>query len=70
LSKEPSDAHAVHELDNWSVYCYCSAGLVTTAPSRGSRLQLHERHYPYLICWPFDWHRYSGPCSRPNVRYL
>ena len=24
--------------------------------------------YPHLIFRPFDWHRYSGPCS--NVRYL
>jgi len=24
--------------------------------------------FPHMIFWPFDWHRYIGPCS--NVRYL
>ena len=29
---------------------------------------LFQLSYPHLIFWPFDWHRYSRPCS--NVRYL
>jgi len=33
-----------------------------------SQLKTHlfQLSYPHLIFWPFDWHRYSGPCS--NVR--
>jgi len=35
---------------------------------RQLKTHLFQLSYHYLIFCPFDWHRYSGPCS--NVRYL
>jgi len=35
---------------------------------RQLKTHLFQLSYPHLIFWPFDWYRYSGPCS--NVCYL
>jgi len=42
--------------------------IIADFPPYQLKTHLFQLSYPHLIFWPFDWHRYSGPCS--DVRYL
>jgi len=69
LSTVGSHAYAVAAAQVWNVLpevVVSSSSLQTYR--RQLKSHLFQRSYSHLISWPFDWHRYSGPCS--TVRYI